>query len=235
MKKNKIENLIWILFFGIGLIFLIIGIIICINVFNYKDKIDTTGVITDITYYSDRDGDRNYNVYVKYEVNGIEYESQLNGYSSNFYEGKEIEIYYEKDNPRKIGVKSIDLIFLMFPGFGIIFSCIGGIGLFVRFKKKNIEKLLRETGSRIDANYIETVINPSYTINGQHPYNIICEWNNPMDNKKYIFRSKNIWVNPESIIEDRNITTFPVYIDMNNKKKYVIDIDGLVDNVVDLR
>ena len=38
-----------------------------------------------------------------------------------------------------------------------------------------------------------------------------------------------IWTNPENIIEERNITQFPVYIDKNNKMKYVIDIDILED------
>lgn len=235
MKTNKIENFIWISFLVIGLIFLIVGIIICINTFDYTDKIETTGVITEITSYRNRDGDTIHNVYVKYEINGKQYESKLNSYSSNFYEGKEIKIYYEKDNIGNIGVKSLDLMSLMFPGFGIIFSSIGGISLFVQLRKKKLEKLLKESGTRINAYYVETVINTSYSVNNNHPYNIICEWNNPMDNKKYIFKSENIWVNPESIITERNITTFPVYIDMNNKKKYVVDIDELEDNVVDLR
>lgn len=65
--------------------------------------------------------------------------------------------------------------------------------------------------------------------------NIICEWNNSLDNKKYIFKSKNIWMNPKNIIEERNIKQFPIYIDKNNKKKYVIDIDSLKEEVVDLR
>ncbi len=55
-----------------------------------------------------------------------------------------------------------------------------------------------------------------------------------MDNKKYIFKSKNIWINPENIIEQRNIKQFPIYIDNSNKKKYVIDIDSLTENIVDL-
>ena len=50
----------------------------------------------------------------------------------------------------------------------------------------------------------------------------------------YIFKSKNIWINPENIIKEKNIKQFPVYID-NNKKKYTIDIEFLTKNIVDLR
>lgn len=55
-----------------------------------------------------------------------------------------------------------------------------------------------------------------------------------MDSNKYIFKSKNIWINPENIIEEENIKQFPVYID-SNKKKYIIDTESLTKNIVDLR
>lgn len=174
-------------------------------------------------------------MYVTYSVDGKKYESKLNGYSASFYEGKEIEIYYDKENPSKIGVKSLDLLFLIFPGIGLIFFIIGGTGIIIKIKRIKLEKNLKENGEVIYANYVETIINTSYKVNGKHPYNIICEWNNPEDNKKYIFKSKNIWLNPEHIIEKRNIKEFPIYLDNKNKKKYVIDIDSLTENVVDLR
>lgn len=40
-------------------------------------------------------------------------------------------------------------------------------------------------------------------VNGRNPYNIICEWNNPLNGEKYKFKSKNIWKNPERIIEEK--------------------------------
>ena len=237
MKENKLENLIWIIFASIGTIFVIIGLIVfVVNIFNYKNKVDTVGTITEISfYYSDDKHNRNYEVYVSYIVDGKEYESKLNGYSSSFYEGKEINIYYDKDNPSKIGVKSLDLLFLIFPGIGLIFLIIGGTGILIKINKKKSEITLKENGKLIYANYLETVLNTSYRVNGKYPYNIICEWNNTLDSKKYLFKSKNIWINPESIIKEKDIKQFPVYIDNNNKKKYVIDIDILTENIVDLR
>lgn len=136
MKRSRIENLIWIIFAGVGLIFTIIGIIIVSNIFNYKNKIDTKGVITEISSYRNSNGNRNHNVYVSYNIDGKEYESRLNSYSSDFYEWKEIDIYYDKDNPNKIGVKSLDLIFLIFPVIGLIFLVIGGTGILVKLNKK---------------------------------------------------------------------------------------------------
>ena len=129
MKIRTLENLIWILFFIIGLLFTVIGAVIGVNTLNYENKVDTMGTITRIEYYTDIDGDRLENVYVSYYVEQKQYESKLTGYSSDFYEGKEINIYYDKNNPNEIGVKSLDLLFLIFPGIGLIFLIIGATGL----------------------------------------------------------------------------------------------------------
>ena len=136
MKENKTENLLWIIFTIIGGIFVVIGLIIVGNVFNYENKESTVGIITEISTYRGNNDDRNYRVYVSYNVDGRTYESELNGYSSSFYEGKKINIYYDKNNPNKIGMKSLDFIFLMFPGFGLIFLSIGGTGLLLKNRNK---------------------------------------------------------------------------------------------------
>ena len=235
MKENKLENLIWVIFASIGAIFVIIGLVVFGSVFNYENKVDTVGTITEISSYRSTNHNRNHEVYVSYTVEGKEYKSKLNSYSSSFYEGKEIDIYYDKDNPNKIGVKSLDLLFLIFPGIGLIFLIIGGTGILIKINKKKSEENLKKNGKLIYANYVETVLNTSYRVNGKCPYNIICELNNTLDNKKYIFKSKNIWINPDKIIKEKDIKQFPVYIDNNNRRKYTIDVDMLTENVVDLR
>lgn len=234
MKYNKLENQTWILFASFGMIFFIIGIIICINIFNYENKVETTGTITSILSYKKSNGDINHEVYVNYNVNGKNYKSKLNFYSSSFYNGKEIKIYYDKYEPNKIGSKEADLTFLMFPGMGLIFAIIGGTGIMVKINKRKLEKNLRENGKKIYADYVETILNTSYSVNRKHPYNVICEWNDPEDNKKYIFKSENIWINPEKIIKEKIIKAFPVYIDEKNKNQYIIDVDILTENVIDL-
>ena len=115
MEKNKTENLIWNLFIIVGTIFLLIGIITIGKNMN-KNTIDTVGTIEYMEPYTDSNGNRSYKVYVSYFVEGQEYESRLNGYSSSFYTGEEIEIYYNKDNPSQIGMTSLDMMLWIFPG-----------------------------------------------------------------------------------------------------------------------
>ena len=126
-------------------------------------------------------------------------------------------------------MKSLDLLFLILPGIGLIFLVIGGTGIFIKINRRNLGKRLKENGELIYADYVETIINTSYSVNGRYPYKIICEWTNPVDSEEYMFKSRNIWSNPEDIIEEKNIKQFPVYIDKNNKKKYFVDIDILTE------
>lgn len=235
MKENRLENLLWLIFLGVGLIFIVVGIVIGANYFNLKDKGETIATITDISTYRGSGGSRQYDVMVKYKVDGKTYASLLNSYSSNFYNGKEIEIYYDKEYPNKILLKSSNVLILVFPGIGLVFSIIGTIGITYNRNKNKLEKKLKRTGTLIYADYVEAIYNRSYSVNGIHPYNIICEWLDTSTNKKYIFRSKNIWINPENTIKEQDIKAFPVYINLENKKQYTVDVDFLTENVIDLR
>ena len=228
MKENKLDILLWVIFVIVGAIFCLIGIALCGNIFNYENKIETTGTIAEIVTHTDNNNDDvEHDVYVSYTVAGKKYRSKLNGYSFDFYEGKEIKIYYDKDNPNKIGMKSLDKLFLLFPGFGMIFFIGGVVGIFVNIKKVQDEKFLKENGDLIYADYVRTDLNTTYMVNGRNPYNIICEWNSPLNGEKYKFKSKNIWKNPERIIEEKNIKQFPVYINSQDLSKYAVDIDVL--------
>ena len=227
MKTNKNEYILLGFFALFGIIFIIIGIFLCVDVLNYENKEETIGVIEQISFHNENDGNTIYDVYVSYTIDQKEYQSIMHNYFSDFYEGKKITIYYDKDNPKMIGVKSLNLLVLIFPGFGLIFFMIGGIGLYRKFYKKKIAKKLKVQGIKIEAIYLKTIINTSYSINECHPYQILCEWTDPIDQKKYIYKSVNLWENPEDIIQQKNIKTIPVYLDRKNKRKYVVDIEIL--------
>ena len=172
MKENKTENLLWIIFTIIGGIFVVIGLIIVGNVFNYENKESTVGIITEISTYRGNNDDRNYRVYVSYNVDGRTYESELNGNSSSFYEGKKINIYYDKNNPNKIGMKSLDFIFLMFPGFGLIFLSIGGTGLLLKNRNKKLEKSLKENYKKMKELYLKIILHIKNKRNKKENINI---------------------------------------------------------------
>ena len=55
--------------------------------------------------------------------------------------------------------------------------------------------------------------------------NSICTRKDNVTGEVRTFKSENLWDNPEYIIKERNITTFPVYIDINNRKKYYLSLE----------
>ena len=225
---KKIERFIFALFGIIGLLLLIIGIFITFKQFNNKNKIETKAIIESIV----RDSSDDYEVYVKYIVNEREYKNKLNSYSSSYYEGKEISIYYDKTNPNKIVTKLSDYLLLIIPGMGLIFFLIGSSYFVIGSIKKKKNNNLKINGMQIEVNYVETILNTSYQVNGRSPYNIVCEWNSSSDGKTYIFKSKNLWFNPENIINEKNITKFNCYVDSNNYKKYYLDTDEFEEQVI---
>jgi len=229
MKANKVEAFIFKFFFLIGMFFFIIGLFICYKLIDPKGKIETKGIISDIEKIKSGN-EYKYNVYVKYIVEDKEYISSLNLYSSDYYIGKEINIYYLEDNPTKIGSKIGDYLFLIFPGLGLIFILIGGIWFIIDINRKNKRKILLKKGNYIWADYIETVYNNQYKVNGQSPYNIICQWENPEDSKLYTFKSENLWFNPKEIINRNNIKNFPVYVENKNLKNYYVDIESIKED-----
>lgn len=228
MFKKHADSIMFTIFFIIGIFLFPFGIYVSINTFNYDDKIETTATITDIISYENRDGEISYEVYVEYFIDGQRYESELNGYLMTFSEGDKINIYYDINNPRVISTKSLDLLVLIVPFMGIIFVLIGALGIKKKIKQRRQDKYIEEHGELIYATYVETIVNYSYAVNDEHPYQIVCEWTDPTTNIQYTFKSKNLWRNPEIFINMNNIESFPVYVDKNDKQKYLMDTDGYI-------
>lgn len=225
MKEEKTEKFLWKLFTFIGVVFLIIGLGVLIMPYTVRNKVETTGVISSIKYKSNQLAHEEDmpSVTVTYIVDGKEYESVLNYYSSNFYEGKQLKIYYDQNNPQKIHAKAESSLAYIFLGLGAVFAGIGGSGIVIKSKKQKQINYLKANGNLITADYIETKINAHYSVNGRHPYNIYCRWIDPNNAKEYLLKSKNLWKNPENIISEKNITEFPVYMDKNNTDSYFVD------------
>ena len=222
MKKRRPENMLVAIFIIIGIVFLIIGTVVIEFVKKNKENyLQTEGVIVDI--------DENQNVQVSYVVDEIEYIGYLNSYIITYREGKTITIYYDINDPTNIS-SDLDHAFLyIWSGIGLLFILIsGGIVLSGKLNEKKKQRL-KQSGNIVNAKYLCTEINKRYAINNKHPYNVICELDSSIDGKTHILKSENIWFDPKNIIEDRNITTFRVYYNINNLKQYYIDIDILFD------
>ena len=163
---NKKINRLYTAFLIIGITITSIGLYTTIKTLDNSNKVDTIGTITSIVSTSNDTPV----VYVTYNVDGKRYTSVMSGYSSTFYEGKKIDIYYMKNDPNIIGNKKLELLILLFPFIGLIFLLIGGINIFKIISNKKKKERLIKTGTVIEATYIETNTNFNLRVLGRNPY-----------------------------------------------------------------
>ena len=90
------------------------------------NKGKTKAIITDITNNSTK---------VSYVVNGKKYNKTYTAYSSTYYVGKTIKIYYNKINPYKSFIANMRYLSLIGPGIGIIMLGVSGIGCMITYSK----------------------------------------------------------------------------------------------------
>lgn len=191
-----------------------------------ETAVETTAEVISVNTYTDSDGDIRYTVYVSYTVDGIKYNGS---YSTSSYvpEGSKKIIYYDRNNPSKMRTSTSSSGGIMMFAFGILFGAVG-VGLLIsKINKIGSKKRAMESGDKIYADFQEVTINYSYIVNNRHPYIIICTGKDNLTGQVRTFQSENLWENPEYIIKEKNITTFPVYIDTNNRKKYYVSLENL--------
>ncbi len=227
MNPHKTEKLIAIIFAIVGIVLIMVSLGLYMLT-TYKNNEATKAVITKIETYG-RGDDQSHIVTVTYQVDGKTYETNLNSWSSDWYESKEIEVYYDVNNPYKVQAKEMMYLGPLITGIlGTEFTLFSVAYLIFTSNKRNIK--LKENGMLVNAKYIKTEINNNYSVNGANPYNVYCSAINPETGEECVYKSKNIWENPETIINEKNITSIPVYVDSKKKNKYYVDIDSVINN-----
>ena len=147
-------------------------------------------------------------------------------YSSGFFPGKQIMIYYHPDNPLKTQNASVIWFSAIPGGIGLLFLVIALVFGLVLRQKKGPKKRLLETGRWITADIESVQPNFMIRVNYRCPYIITCRYTDP-SGVTYAFRSENLWDDPEYVLQKQNITTLPVCVDRDNYRKYYVDVSGL--------
>lgn len=115
------------------------------------------------------------------------------------------------------------------PGAGII-SLLGPVlgaalwaGLRVWLRRRELERL-KASGHAVATRYVEVVKNPSWSVNGRHPFRIITEWRDPATHELRLFYSENLWFDPTRHVELSIIT---VFVDPHDPSSYYMDVSFL--------
>jgi hypothetical protein len=81
-----------------------------------------------------------------------------------------------------------------------------------------------ETGFGVDADIQAIAPDPSISVNGKHPFKVVCQWVNPQTRQVHVFESAPIWYDPSSYLEHAKMR---VFIDRDDPSKYLVDIRTL--------
>lgn len=218
--------------FGIGGIFALFGaVMLCIGIWTIIDGINfrkgaeqVTGVISHIESYRNTSlSDSNtevHDVYVKYTVNGQEYERMLGYYDSSMYAGKEIEIYYSPENPAEIKGKD-GAISIILPLFGLAFLAIGVAFIFSDMQKKKKMEMLLSKGSTAEGIITAITIDRNTTVNNRHPLIAEVTVTDPVTGGQFLYSSDSIMEDIRHF-EGRRVT---VYYDPDDRSSYYVDLD----------
>jgi hypothetical protein len=241
MKASKTEGTLTIVFSSITAVLFIIAILTAVNSFHFLDKaISVKGRVVDLdTHYSSNSSSSSNSkksnsptyapvvAFVTVDGEKIVFTSSTSSNPPSYRIGESIEVLYLKESPRNA---RIDGFFSLW-GLSLIVGIIGlgfGIASFVMIyfsvKKKRLKCFLDRNGKRIQAKYIGVYLNTLVSVNGNNPYVIEAEWQNPATKKTHNFKSENLWFNPEEYIKTDVIS---VLIDLKNPKNYWLDTSFL--------
>ncbi|MDR2693737.1 MAG: DUF3592 domain-containing protein [Chitinispirillales bacterium] len=194
-----------------------------------KNEVAHTATVTDVEYIRasrhSEDGDT-YTLRVKYVVDNKVYYGVIST-GSEYSVGNSIAIYYNRNNPsdyRSSGYYGAGFMFLV---LGLVFFLVGTILVISGIRKRSEEKELLRMRHIIRAEFERVEQDESAFVNSRHPFIIHCKWTDGNTGAPRLFQSRSIWPDPAGIIEERRITTFPVYTDPKDPKRYYVSLEEL--------
>lgn len=219
-----------LVFWGIGIAVLAIAGNLYMNTQNFIAKAQKAEGVVVKNIRSRSDDSYTYSPAVKFQTRDgrtVKFVSKLGSGTPTYSVGEQVEVLYDEDKPEAAKINS----FLSLYFGSMILGIIGGMFCFIMvsthlFKGlgKKKEAYLLQQGRPIQAKVQGVEKNTSLEMNGRNPYRIIAHWHNASSNEVHVFKSKNIWFNPEDYIDREEVT---VYLDKSNAKKYHMDISFL--------
>lgn len=220
----------------IGPLFTVVGVVLLIVAYwQYNEtkkfiKESTIAKGTVIDLILDRSSSSSSGVYypvIRFKTESgeiIEIKSDTGSNPPSHKKGAHVQVRYISNNPYRAKIDSFFSIWffcIISAGMGIGFSGAGLAMLGTWMRSVRRDAWLQQYGQIIAAEFQSVEIDTSIKENGQSPYRIVAHWRDPLTNKLYVFKSKQIWKNPTSFIQSNDIL---VRIDPNNPKKYSMDI-----------
>ena len=217
MKKSQTRLAVVVALFGVVLVAAAIFVIVRSAVFRAYG-VPTVATITEIERDTDYDDEDTYTVYVKYTVDGVEYEGALDYYSAFMRVGDKVKILYLPDNPNRMvssgSHAALIAVLIIFGagtiGFGVVYT------VMTTARKRRLDRL-KSDGIRVEARVKEFVFSERTRVMGKHPARIVCT---DVEGNRY--KKRFLYDGRKYLDTETSVT---VFVDPKDPKKYAIDTD----------
>ncbi len=187
------------------------------------------GRVIDLEYRRSDDGGSYYPV-VRFRSAGgeeITLRSRVGTSPPAFSEGEAVTVLYDPRDPYAGKIDSFSQLWfgpLMLGLMGSIFGGIGGGYWGWRYLRGRRDAWLDRRGERITARILDAGPDRSLSANGQSPWRIRAQWQDPLGEAVYVFNSRALWFDPAPFLKDDEIG---VLIDRRNPRRYKFDLSAL--------
>jgi hypothetical protein len=235
VNTPRILRIIQIIFLGVGLLFLLVGIGLFVHTRHFVATAQHAGgTVVSLELVTSnlrsRSSSPTWAPRVQFATPDGQTHEFVSTSSSNppsYGRGEHVGVLFDPARPE---IARIDSFFSLW-GAPLIFTVLGGVfvlimGVVMLALRRGAARnaTLLRTGTRIEARFQSVEQNTSMTVNGRHPYRILTQWQDPQSSRLYLFESGNLWFDPISFIQQE---TIPVYIEAGNPKHYCMDISFL--------
>lgn len=189
------------------------------------------GVVTDQAYRTSSKGGGTYAPVVEFTTDDgsvVRMTGSTGSSSPSYARGEHVRVLYDRANPERAQIDSFMENWIgpmILGGIGLVFSLVGGglVGSLVRQRK--IRGWLAQNGMRVKAKFEGVDVDTSLRVNGRNPWRLSCQWQHPLTQKVYLFRSDPIWFDPAPFVkrDQHDPIELDVLVNMDNPKQYQVD------------
>ncbi len=155
------------------------------------------------------------------------FRSSVGSRPSTYDVGESVTVVYDPSRPTEARIRSFLSLWggpAGLGGLGTVFFLVGGGILLGRRLSAARGERLQRYGTPVVTEYQGVERNTCLSINGQHPWRIVTQWQDPRTGTLHLFHSQNLWFDPTRHINKKQIT---VYVDRKAPKHHHMDVSFL--------
>jgi len=165
--------------------------------------------------------------FVKSDGEVVVFQSNSGASPPSYQPNDTVGVVYDPGDPHHASIDSFGSLWGLSLGFTLmgLGFCVPQLIFTVRQRAgARKEDWLQQNGRRVQADLMEVALNTSLTVNGVHPYRIVCQWLDPVTNQMHVFHSANIYYDPSKYLPGK---TLEVLLDPDNPRRYAVETSFL--------